>query len=132
MVRSRKLAAAQERAVRQRRATAQQAMAALTVRRHGKKRFIQAAALRAAAEQIVAPHRVAGLLILGIETHPTEQQPRRRSGTRPADVPVEPTLTICAWGKETARATTLRRWGWRGSATNPLARQLSWPQAVLA
>ena len=131
VVRSLKLAAVQERAVRQRLATAQQELATLTVRRQGKKRFTQAADLRAAAEQMVATHRVAGLLILGVETHPTER-PLRSYGARPAGVQVEPTLTVCAWVNETARATALRRLGGRVYATNPPARQLSLPQAVLA
>jgi transposase len=131
VVRSLKLAAVQERAVRQRLATAQQEIATLTVRRQGKKRFTQAADLRAAAEQIVATHRVVGLLILGVETHTTER-PLRSYGARPAGVQVEPTLTVCAWVNETALATALRRLGWRVYATNQPARQLSLPQAVLA
>jgi transposase len=131
VVRSLKLAAAQERAVRQRVATAQQEIATLTVRRQGKKRFTQAADLRAAAEQIVVTYRVAGLLILGVETHTLERL-RRGYGARPAGVQVEPTLTIHAWVNETALATALRSLGWRVYATNQPARQLSLPQAVLA
>jgi transposase len=131
VVRSLKLAAAQERALRQRVATAQQELTALSVRRQGKKRFTQAADLRAAAEQIVATQRVSGLLILGVETHTTER-PQRRHGSRPAGRPVEPTFTLSVWVNETALATALRSLGWRVYATNQPARQLSLSQAVLA
>ena len=131
VVRSLKLAAAQDRALRQRVATAQQAIATLTVRHQGKKRFTQAADLRAAAEQLVATHRVTGLLILAVETH-TTKRPLRSYGARPAGVQSEPTLTIHVWVNATALATALRSLGWRVYATNQPARQLSLPQAVLA
>jgi transposase len=131
VVRSLKLAAAQERAVRQRLATAQQEIATLTVRRQGKKRFTQAADLQAAAEQIVATQRVTGLVNVSVATQITER-PQRGYGTRPARVQVEPTLTVTTQVNEAALATTLRRVGWRVYATNQPARQLSVTQAVLA
>jgi transposase len=131
VVRSLKVAATQERAVRQRLAKAQQEIATLNVRRQGKKRFTQAADLQAAAEQSVATHRVAGLLTMSVETQTTER-PLRRYGARPAGLRVEPTLTISAQVDEAALATTLRSLGWRVYATNQPARQLSLTQAVLA
>jgi hypothetical protein len=79
----------------------------------------------------VATHRVTGLLILGVETH-TTARPRRSSGARPAGVQGAPTFSVWAWVNETARASALRDLGWRVYATNPPARQLSLPQAVLA
>jgi len=131
VVRSLKLAATQERAVRQRLAKARQEIATLTVRRQGKKRLTQAADLQAAAEQIVATHRVAGLLTVRVETQTTER-PLRCYGARPAGGRVEPTLTVSAWVNAAALATTLRSLGWRVYATNQPARQLSLTQAVLA
>lgn len=131
VVRSRKLAAAQERGVRKRVATAQAELAALNERRQGKKRFTEAADLQAVAEQIVATHRVSGLLALQVETRTTERS-RRRYGSRPADVQVEQTCTLTAGVDEAVLAETLQGLGWRVYATNQPPRQLSLPQAVLA
>lgn len=131
VVRSLKLAATQERAVRQRLAKARQELATLNVRRQGKKRFTQAADLRVAAEQIVATHRVVGLLSVSVETQTTKRR-LRRYGARPAGGRVEPTRTVTARVDEAALATTLRSLGWRVYATNQPARQLSLTQAVLA
>jgi len=131
VVRSLKLAATQERAVRQRLAQAREELAALNVRRQGKKRFTQSSELRAAAEQIVATHRVVGLLTVSVATQ-TTKRPLRRYGARPAGVQVEPTLTVIARVDDAALATTLRSLGWRVYATNQPARQLSLRQAVLA
>jgi len=131
VVRSLKLAATQARAVRQRLAQARQEIATLTVRRQGKKRFPQAADLQAAAEQLVATHRVMGLLTVRVEPHTTER-PLRGYGARPAGVRVEQRLTVTAQVDEAALATALRSLGWRVYATNQPARQLSLTQAVLA
>jgi transposase len=131
VVRSLKLAATQERAVRQRLATARQEIATRTVRRQGKQRFTQAADLRAAAEQLVATHRVVGLVSVSVETQTTER-PLRCYGARPAGVRGESPRTVTARVNEAALATPLRSWGWRVSATNQSARQLSLTQAVLA
>ena len=131
VVRSLKWAAAQERAVRQRLATAQQAIATLPVRRQGKKRFTQAADLQAAAEQLVATPRVTGLLHVSVATQITARR-RRGYGARPADGQGEPTLTVTTQINEAALATTLRHLGWRVYATNQPKRQLSLSQAVLA
>jgi transposase len=131
VVRSLKLAATQERAVRQRLATARQEIATLTVRRHGQQRFTQAADLQTAAEQLVATHRVVGLVTVSVATQTTER-PLRGYGARPAGVRGEPTLTVPAEVNDAALATTLRSLGWRVYATNQPARPLSLPQAVLA
>ena len=79
VVRSLKLAASQEQAVRRRLSQALSELAALNERRQGKKRFTGAADLWSAAEQIVATRRVGGLIGLTVETQLTEQ-PRRRYG----------------------------------------------------
>jgi hypothetical protein len=129
--RSVKLAAPQERAVRQRLAQAQQDIATLNVHRHGKKRVPQAAALQAAAEPMVATPRVVGLLTVRVEPSTTER-PRRGSGAHPAGRLGEQRLTVTTQGAAAALATALRRWGWRVSATTQPARQLSLPQAGLA
>jgi transposase len=131
VVRALKLAATQERAVRQRVAQARQEIATLNVRRQGKKRFPQAADLQAAAEQLVVTHRVVGLLTVRVETYTTER-PRRGYGTCPAGVRVEQRLTVTTQVDEAALATALRSLGWRVYATNQPARQLSLTQAVLA
>jgi len=131
VVRALKWAAAQERAVRQRLAQAPPAIATLTVRRHGKTRFTPAADLQAAAELLLATPRVEGRLTVRVATH-TPARLRRGSGARPADGRFEPTLPVTTQINEAALAITLRRLGWRGSATNQPARQLSWSQAVLA
>ena len=131
VVRSRKLAVAQEQTVRRRLSQAQTELAALNERRQGKKRFTGAAELAAAAEQIVKAHHVAGLLELRIETQTTER-PRRPYGSRPADVQVEQTWTVTVGLNELALAETLQSLGWRVYATNQPARQLSVTQAVLA
>jgi transposase len=131
VVRSLKLAATQERAVRQRLAQAQQEIATLNVHRQGKKRFTQAADLQAAAEQMVATHRVVGLLTVRVETSTTER-PRRGYGAHPAGRLVEQRLTVTTQVEEAALATALRSLGWRVYATNQPARQLSLTHAVLA
>lgn len=131
VVRSRKLAASQEPAVRRRLSQAQGELAALNEHCQGKKRFTAAAELQAAAEQIVKAHCVAGLLDLGIETQ-TTKRPRRGYGDRPADVQIEQTWTLTAEINAAALAETLRELGWRVYVTNQPARQLSLTQAVLA
>ena len=131
VVRSRKLAAAQEQTVRRRLSQAQTELAALNERRQGKKRFTGVAELLAAAEQIVKAHHVAGLLDLRIETQTIERS-RRPYGSRPADVQVEQTWTVTVGLHELALAETLQSLGWRVYATNQPARQLSVTQAVLA
>jgi transposase len=131
VVRSLKLAATQERAVRQRLAQARQEIATLTVRRQGKKRFPQAADLQAAAEKLVATQRVVGLLTVRVETYTTER-PQRGYGARPAGVRVEQRFTVTTQVDEAALAIALRSLGWRVYATNQPARQLSLTQAVLA
>ena len=131
VVRSLKLAASQEQAVRRRLSQALSELAALNERRQGKKRFTGAADLWAAAEQIVATRRVGGLIGLTVETQLTEQ-PRRRYGSRPAGVQGEQTCIVTARVDEAALAETLRRLGWRVYVTNQPARQLSLTQAVLA
>ena len=131
VVRSLQLAATQERAVRKRLAQALGELTALNDRRQGKKRFSEATELRAAAAQIVATHRVTGLLSVSVATQTMERRVRRY-GARPASVRVEQPLTVTARVDEAALATTLRSLGWRVYATNQPARQLSVTQAVLA
>lgn len=131
IVRSLKLAASQEQAVRRRLSQALSELTALNERRQGKKRFTVAADLWAAAEQIVATRRVGGMIVLTVETQ-TVERPRRRYGSRPPEVEVQHPCTVTARVDEAALAETLRRLGWRVYVTNQPARQLTLTQAVLA
>src|SRR5713101_5730134 len=83
---------------------ARPAVATLNERRQGKKRYLDAAAVRAAGEQILAPPRVHA----------------------------ERTLEIAARGDAAAEAQAKRRLGWRVYATKQSAAELSLAQAVLA
>jgi transposase len=116
VVRALQGAATQERAVRQRLATAQREIATLPVRRPGQKRVPQAADLQAAAAQLVATHRVGGLVSVSGATQTTER-PLRGSGTsgpacgasRPARSP--PRAMPRPWRPRGA--------AWAGGATPP-------------
>ncbi len=99
----------------------QQAVAAihrLNERKQGKK-ILEAPALTAAAEQILAEQRVVGLVQLDLETT-TQVIPQRRYGARPATHRVQRQSTIRAW---------IDRWlspqpgsGWAGESMPPTTR----------
>jgi transposase len=97
----------------------QQAVAAihrLNERKQGKK-ILEAPALTAAAEQILAQQRVVGLVQLDLETT-TQVIPQRRYGARPATHRVQRQSTIRAWIDPLAVAAARQRLGWRVYATN--------------
>jgi transposase len=88
----------------------------LNVRKQGKK-ILDAAALTAAAEQILARRRVVGLIALAVETT-VEKIPQRRYGPRPAQHRVKTHSTLRAELDRAAVAAAKQRLGWRVYATN--------------
>jgi transposase len=124
-------AEAQQRSLATRLEKARTEVAALQERRQGKKRYTDAAELRAAGEQILARQRVSGLLRLECQTS-EQERPRRRYGTRPARVQVERTVRLTVQVDEGAVARANHNLGWRVYATNQPTAQLSLAQAVLA
>lgn len=97
----------------------QQALAAidrLNVRKQGKK-ILDAAALTAAAEQILLRQRVVGLITLDVETT-VETIPQRRYGPRPAQHQIKTHSTLRARIDPAAVEAAKQRLGWRVYATN--------------
>jgi transposase len=131
VVRSVAWAQAQQHALAARLAKAQAELTALNERRQGKKRYTDEAELRTAGEQILAKHRVSGLLQVQCQTS-EQTQGRRRYGTRPAQAQVEHTAQITAQVDQAAVAQAQRALGWRVYATNQPIAELSLQQAVLA
>src|SRR5919197_1157145 len=126
VIRSSQLAQAGERGLRARLAKAQAAIAALNERRQGKRRLADVHPLREAVDAILARDYVPGLLQGHDEEH-VEERPLRRYGRRPATVQVERDLRVTASLEQEAVATAGRHLGWRVSATNAPAEQLSPP-----
>ena len=129
----RSLAQAQvaESALRARVARAQQAIAALTVRRRGKPRLPTAAAVQQAAAAVLAHERVEGLLHVTI-TEQVHDRPVRAYAGRPARVRQTHTLHAQAVVDTNALDAAVQRLGWRVYATNASVEDLSAAQAVLA
>lgn len=88
----------------------------LNERKQGKK-ILEAPALTAAAEQMLAEQRVVGLIHLNLETT-TQAIPQRRYGARPATCWVRHQSTIRARIDPLAVAAAQQRLGWRVYATN--------------
>ena len=88
----------------------------LNERKQGKK-ILDAPALTAAAQRILAEHRVVGLIHLDLETA-TQVIPQRRYGARPATCRVRHQSTIRARIDPLAVAAAQQRLGWRVYATN--------------
>ena len=88
----------------------------LNERKQGKK-ILEAPALSATAEQILAEQRVVGLIHLDLETT-TQVIPQRRYGARPATCRVQHQSTIRARIDPLAVAAARQRLGWRVYATN--------------
>ena len=100
----------------------QQAVAAihrLNERKQGQK-ILEAPALNAAAEQMLAQQRVVGLVQLDLETT-TQVIPQRRYGARAATCRVQHQCTLRAWIDPPAVAAARQRLGWRVYATNQAA-----------
>jgi transposase len=131
VVRSVAWAAAQQRALETRLEKARTAIATLNERRQGKKRYTEEAEMRAVGEQILAQHRVSGLLRLVCTTNVT-QHALRRYGTCPARVREERVVEMRVQEDEAAVVQAKRGSGWRVYATNQPAGELSLGHAVLA
>ena len=100
----------------------------LNERRPGKKR-LSASELQQTAEQIISRCQVAGLV--KVQTHiTTRQTPKRRYGSRPAEVSVETHTRLTAQIDRPAVRQAKQRLGWRVYATNQPGLTLT--QAVLA
>lgn len=131
LVRSLARAHAAETALRARLDQAQRALADLAVRRRGKARLPDRAAVDAAVAQVLANADVADLVRVTI-TDQWQERRVRAYRTRPAQVQrvyqFSLTMTIDAAALETA----VQRLGWRVYATNQGAAALSLSQAVLA
>ena len=131
VVRSLKLAEAQEQSLGKRVNKAISEISALNKRAQGKKLFREESELRTVAEQILARLGVANLVTLNYTNHINEQ-PLRPYGRRPATVKVERTVTVAAEVNEAALSEAKRSLGWRVYATNQPGEQLSVEQAVSA
>jgi transposase len=131
VIRSLAQAHAGEAALRTRLAQAQTALADLQTRRQGKPRCTELAALREAADAILARYRVQGLLRLHYEEHVCER-PVRRYGARPATIRVEREARVTAMIDQDAVTAAVQRLGWRVYATHHPADHLTLTQAVLA
>jgi transposase len=131
IVRSLQLAHAQEQSLLARVGKAQVAIATLTARAQGKKRFTAEAEVQAAVETIVTRYQVQGLLTLTYRSETTERRVRPY-GTRPESLRVEQRVTVRATLNEAAVHEATRSLGWRVYATNQPAGHLSLEQAVLA
>jgi transposase len=120
-----------ETALRARLARAQQAITALTIRRRGKARLRSIAAVRQAADTLVAQQGVAGLVQVTV-TEQMQERPVRAYAGRPAQVRRSSTLHAQAVVDADALEAAVQRLGWRVYATNAPAADLSATQAVLA
>ena len=101
------------------------------VRRRGKRRLTDLAALGTAVESIIEHYRVPGLLELDY-THTTHTRTLRRYAQRPTRELTEQTPTVQVQVNEAALQAYLRPLGWRVYATNAPAAQWSLTECVLS
>lgn len=131
LVRSLAAARRAEAALRTRLQRAQEALAALTVPRRGKRPWRTAGEVAQTVTEILTHHQVDGLLRVQISTQ-THTRTVRAYGTRPARTEERHTFHLSVTLDEAALQETVRRLGWRVYATNQPAETLSAEQAVLA
>jgi transposase len=131
VVRSLKLAMAQERGLRERVAQAQREVQALLERGKGKRRFKTVQELQQAAESIVQRRRVSGILTLSYHEHATER-PVRRYREREAGIIRECEVSVQVQVDEHALREAIDELGWQVYATNAPASQFSLSKVVLA
>jgi transposase len=131
VVRSVAWAQAQQQALETRLAKAQAELTALNERRQGKKRYRDEAELHTAGAQILARHRVSGLLQVQCQTC-EQTRVRRRYGTRPAQAHADRTVHLTVQVDEAAVAQATRHLGWRVYGTNQPQEELALQHAVLA
>jgi transposase len=131
LVRSLAQAHAQQTALQQRVQHALASLAEVTIRRRGKARLPDLAALEQAAAAVLARYQVADLIAVTCTSRPRERTVRGYRG-QGARLVVEQDLRLSAVADEQAIAAASARLGWRVYVTNQGAEQLSLAQAVLA
>lgn len=131
IVRSFQYARSTEEALHTRLAKAQAVLQALNEHKQGKERIENAAAMQAAADQIIQEYRVTGLLKLEITEQHTEKH-IRAYGERPARNVIETTVSLQVENDAAAIAEAVCGFGWRVYATNQIQEILPLDKAVLA
>jgi transposase len=131
VVRSLKLAAIQERGLRERLAKALAEVQGLNVRGRGKRHLRDQEELQKAVEQIVKRYRVEGLLTLTYQEQ-VEQRFVRGYGKREAQVREEREVRVEVTIDEVAVEKAIAALGWQVYATTALAQQFSLSTLVLA
>jgi transposase len=131
VIRSLQQAAQQKQRLQQRLNQAQQAIAALNVRKQGRKRAKNQVELEQQVQTILQQHQVADLLQLTY--HHTEQQRHvRRYRDRPARIETAVEITVTTNVDQTAVEQLSRYFGWRVYATNAPTELLSLSEGLLA
>src|SRR5690242_5499386 len=130
VVRSSSMAQSAARGLRQRLATAQTELRALTARRRGKKRLRERAALEQAITAILGNHEVSGLLRVELQEQWHQRQVRSYKGG-PARVEEQWDFSLTVEEDQAAVAAAVERLGGRVYATNQPAESLSLAAAVL-
>lgn len=131
VLRSLQQAAAAEASLDSRLQQAVDGVAALNLRKQGKRRLTDTAALRAAAEAILHKRNVVGLVQLSYaETR--QERPLRPYGARPATTLITCDVQVLGVIDKAAVQAAKRSFGWRVYAANEPQAQLSLEQAVLA
>jgi transposase len=131
VVRSLKLAAVQERGLRERLAQAQTQIQGLNARGRGKRHFRSQHELQEAAQAISKRYRVEGLLTLSYEVQ-VEQRMVRGYGKREAAVREEHEVRVEVAINEAAVDQAIAALGWQVYATNAPLQQFSLSTLVLA
>jgi len=122
---------AAEQSLQQRLQQAQQALQELTIRRQGKPRLTERAAVEEAINEIFTHFRVEGLLRVDVQEQ-VQERPVRAYRGRLSAMRRDLTFTISSERKEDAIAQAISQLGWRAYATNHSTEQLTLEQAVEA
>jgi transposase len=129
---SESLAAAGRRGLRQRLTHTQAELLALTpARGRGRKQYTERASLKAAADEILERHDVAGLLKVELKLETTPRKVRAYAD-QPARTETTQRYVVAVTENTAAVADYEQLLGWRAFATNAFKSHLSLPQAVLA
>lgn len=131
IVYSLKLAATQQRGLRERLAKAEAEVQGLNERGRGKRHFRDREELQKAAESIVHRYRVEGLLVLCYQEQVRERAVRGY-GDREAGIRLEREVKVEVGIDEAAVAQAIDALGWQVYATNAPASQFSLSKLVLA
>jgi transposase len=131
VVRSLKLAAVQERGLRERLARALAQVQGLNVRGRGKRHIRSQEELQEAVQEIVKRYRVEGLLTLSYQEQ-VEERVVRGYGSRETEVRVEREVKVEVRIDEAAVDQAIAALGWQVYATNAPTQQFSLETLVLA